>query len=289
MTMATSVPPAAQRLARRVSRSGGRLTSGLRMTPSFLVVGAQRCGTTSMYKTVTAHPGVLPAVLHKGVHYFDTSYDKGPSWYRGHFPLERTARRVAATTGGPVVTGESSPYYMFHPLAPERIARDLPGVRIVVLLRDPVERAYSAHAHESARGFETETFERAVELEPERLAGEEERLRADPGYRSHAHQHNAYLTRGRYVDQLERLERLFGRERMYVVDSGDLFTDAEPVLDGLFAFLGVPPWRPASFDRHNARPRSSLDAGLRERLRAGYAADDERLAAWLGRPPSWRR
>jgi hypothetical protein len=285
----TRVPLGAQRLARRVTRSGGRLTSGLRMTPSFLIVGAQRCGTTSMYKTVTAHPCVLPAVLHKGVHYFDTSYDKGASWYRGHFPLEATARRVARSTGAAVVTGESSPYYMFHPLAGERIARDLPGVRVVVLLRDPVERAHSAHAHESARGFETEPFERAVALEPERLAGEEERLRADPGYRSHAHQHQAYVTRGRYVHQLERLEGLFGRDRMYVIDSGDLFTDAEPVLAGLFAFLGVPPWRPSSFEQHNARPRSSLDEALRRRLRDGYAADDERLAAWLGRPPSWRR
>ena len=287
--MATQVPLGAQRLVRRVTRSGGRLTSGLRMTPSFLVVGAQRCGTTSMYKTVTAHPSVLPAVLHKGVHYFDTSYHRGPSWYRGHFPLELTARRVSQATGGPVVTGESSPYYMFHPLAGERIARDLPGVRIVVLLRDPVERAHSAHAHESARGFETEAFERALELEPERLAGEEERLRADPGYQSHAHQHHAYLTRGRYVDQLERLERLFGRERMYVIDSGDLFTDAEPILAGLFAFLGVPPWQPPSFEQHNARPRSSLDPALRRRLREAFAGDDERLAAWLGRPPSWRR
>ncbi len=106
--MATRLPLGTQRLVRTVSRSGGRMTAGLRMTPAFLIVGAQRCGTTSMYKTLTAHPGIMPAVLHKGVHYFDTSYDKGAAWYRGHFPLQISARRVAQSTGTSPITGESS-------------------------------------------------------------------------------------------------------------------------------------------------------------------------------------
>ena len=99
---------------------------------------------------------------------------------------------------------------MFHPLAGERIRRDLPGVKLLVLVRDPVERAYSAHAHELARGYETEPFERALELEDQRLAGEAERIVAQPGYLSHSHQHHAYLARGRYADQLERLDKLLG-------------------------------------------------------------------------------
>jgi hypothetical protein len=259
------------------------------MLPSFLIVGGQRCGTTSMYKTLSGHPQILPAVLHKGVHYFDTGYEHGISWYRGHFPLLRKARVVERQTGHPVITGESSPYYLFHPLAGARIARDLPGVKLVVLLRDPVERAYSAHAHESARGFEPEPFERALDLEEERLAGEEARLIADPHARSYHHQHNAYLARGRYAGQLERLESLVGRDRIHVVDSGDLFTEAGPVLDGLVSFLGLPAWRPEGFGKHNARPRSAMDPELKARLAQRFEADDERLAAWLGRPPSWRR
>ncbi len=287
--MSPSIPLPVQRVVRRASRLGGQVTASARMEPSFLLVGAQRCGTTSMYKTITAHPQVLPAVLHKGVHYFDTGYANGPSWYRGHFPLKVSAKRLSSRLGAKVQTGESSPYYMFHPLAGPRIAKDLPDVRLVVLLRDPVERAYSAFTHESARGFETETFERALELEDERLAGEEDKLRNDPTYRSHAHQHNAYVTRGRYMEQLERLEQTFGRDRLFVVDSGDLFADAGPTLDGLFAYLGLEPWRPESFEKHNARPRTSMSPELYDKLRAGYEPYDARLADWLGRPPSWRR
>ena len=104
------------------------------------------------------------------------------------------------------ITGESSPYYLFHPLAAERIARDLPDVRLVVLLRDPVERAYSAYTHERARGFETETFARALELEPERLAGAGGR----PARRTRTRSATTTSTTrtspaGSYVEQLERV------------------------------------------------------------------------------------
>ena len=280
---------AVQRTARAVARTAGRLTSGARMTPDFLIIGGQRCGTTSLYKTLREHPAVLPAVLHKGVHYFDTSYGEGMAWYRGHFPLEATARRVERRTGVRPQTFESSPYYMFHPLAAQRIAQDLPGIKVVVLLRDPVERAYSAHAHEVARGFETEDFETALALEETRLAGEVERLLADPGYTSHSHQHHAYLQRGRYVEHLQRLEGIFGRDRMHVVDSHRFFTEPEPVYDGVLEFLGLPDAGYPVFERHNARPRSPMADELRQRLEEHFASYDERLTEWLGRPVSWRQ
>jgi Sulfotransferase domain len=279
--------PRLQELARATARATGRFTASARMTPSFLIVGAQRCGTTSMYKTLSQHPLVLPAVLHKGAHYFDTGYGHGPSWYRGHFPLLASARR-AAVGGQLPITGESSPYYMFHPLAGQRIRADLPGVRLLVLLRDPVERAYSAHTHETARGFETEPFERALELEPVRLAGEEAKLIADPAYQSHSHQHHAYVTRGRYADQLRRLAGLFGRDRMHVVDSQRFFTDPEPVFAGVTDFLGIGPATGIAFERHNARPRSPMPDSLRARLEDQLADSDAELETWLGHPPTWR-
>jgi hypothetical protein len=258
------------------------------MLPGFLIVGGQRCGTTSMYRTLSQHPAVLKAVLHKGIHYFDTGYEHGPAWYQGHFPLLARAALARRATGDTPLTFESSPYYMFHPLAAERISRDLPGVKLLVLTRDPVERAYSAYAHEIARGFETEPFERALELEDERLAGEAERIKANPSYQSHSHQHHGYLTRGHYVDQLYRLESLFGRERLHVVDSGRFFTEPEPVYDAVIGFLGLRSQGYPLFERHNARPRSPMPETLRARLEEHFRPYDERLTAWLGHTPSWR-
>jgi hypothetical protein len=265
-------------------------TSRARMLPGFLIVGVQRCGTTSMFHALSQHPAVIGALLRrKEVHYFDIGYRRGMTWYQSHFPLRASARLAARSTGAAPVAFESGPYYMFHPLAPERIARDLPGVKLVVMLRDPASRTYSAYAHESALGYETESFERALELEPSRLQGEAERIIADPDYSSRSHQHHSYRSRGHYAEQLEQLERSFGRERIHVVDSGDFFAEPGPSYDGVLEFLGLPRHRPPVFGRHNARSRAPMDPAIKAELREYFRPHDERLAKWLGREPSWRR
>lgn len=275
--------------AGRAARLVGSLTADQRAMPTFLIVGAQRGGTTSMFKALLGHPSFIPPRMRKGVHYFDVAYGNGPSWYLGHFPrrtqLEARSRRI----GAPVITGEASPYYMWHPAVPARIAADIPGVKLVAMLRDPVERAYSGHAHEFARGFETEPFERALELEPSRLAGEREKLLADPAYNSKAMQHLAHAGRGQYVDQLLTLEAAVGRDRLMVIDSADYFADPSPVFAQLCAFLGIPDAPDVIHDRYNARPRSTMSPELEARLREHYAPYDNRLVDWLGWTPSWCR
>ncbi|HZN76355.1 MAG TPA: sulfotransferase [Micromonosporaceae bacterium] len=287
---ADHVPATVKRIVHVGSRSYGRLTAEARMLPSFLLCGGQRCGTTSLYRALAEHPAVLKAVLHKGVHYFDTAYHRGMRWYRGHFPLLRTARRIAGELGVEPQAFESSPYYMYHPHAVGRIARDLPGVRLVALVRDPVERAYSQHAHEVARGFESETsFARALALEPARLRGQHERLTADPRAHSFAHQHHAYRARGEYARYLQAMARTVGRQRILVVDSGEFFTSPRQVYDRVLHFLGLPMMEYPSFARHNARPRTTDMADhVRRELTAHFAPWDARLVEWLGTEPSWR-
>jgi hypothetical protein len=288
-----ALPPTVIRAARPALLAARWPTHRARMLPSFLIVGAARCGTTSMFDALSQHPAVFNgAVLPwtKEVHYFDLNYHRGLAWYRSHFPLRAYAGLAARPSSVAPQAFESTPYYMFHPLCAERIARDLPGVRLLVLVRDPVERAYSAYTNRVASGCETEPFERALELEDARLAGESERMVSDPAYISHSHRHYAYRTRGQYADQLARLEKVFGRERIYVVDSGDFFTDPRPVYDRVLEFLGLPHCGYPAFGRHNARPRSSsMPSTVRAALEEHYRPYDERLTPWLGREPSWRR
>ncbi len=283
-----------ERLGRRVAHWGlvtvGRPAARARMLPSFLIVGAERGGTTSMFHVLRQHPAVFSAVLpRKEVHYFDLAYGRGLGWYQCHFPLTARARLVTRGTGVDPVAFEASPYYMFHPLAAERIHRDLPGVALLVLLRDPVERAYSAHANQIHLGHETEPFERALELEDSRIAGEAERLVADPAYFSRQHWLFSYRTRGHYAEQLERLERTFGRDRIHVIDSTDFFANPEPAYDQVIEFLDLPHRGYPAFTPKNARPRSPMPQTVRATLEEHYRPHDERLAAWLGREPSWRR
>lgn len=273
--------------AHRLSFAAGRATWPIRMTPALLIAGGQRCGTTSMYRALAQHPAIAKPVLRKGVHFFDVAYDKDMKWYRAHFPMRASARR-AAPAGVEPIAFESSPYYLFHPLSSARIGESLPGVKILVLVRDSVERAYSAHAHELARGYELETFERALELEEERLQGEQERLVADPDYESHAHRHQAYLRRGQYAEQIQRMAAHVGRDHIHVVDSHRFFTEPEQSFADVLAFLCLPPAGSISFERHNARSRAPMTEGLRRRLQSHFAPHDEQLIPWLGATPSWR-
>jgi hypothetical protein len=283
-----SVRGAARRSVRRVTDAYGQSTRGRRVLPDFLIVGAQRCGTTTLFRTLDQHPAVLPPTLRKGVHYFDLSYQRDLSWYRGHFPTQAQVDEASAAAGVRAVVGESSPYYMWHPAGPERIAANLPDVRLLVALRDPVERAYSAHAHELARGYETVPFEEALELEQERIGGAEQVLVSSRGSRHFAHQHQSYVTRGQYIDQLERLEHHLGRSRIHVVDAADFWSDPEPHWAQVLEFLGLPE-HPVTFERHNARKRSPMPDSLRHRLEDHFADFDRRLATWWGHTPSWRR
>jgi len=263
----------------------GTLTSPLRLRPSFIIVGAQRAGTTTLYRILEEHPAVARPTVNKGIAYFDLENDRGPRWYRGHFPMRWRARR---RHGPNVVTFESSGYYLFHPLAPERIARELPDVKVVVMVREPVERAYSAHQHELARGYESEPFEVAVDLEPERTEGEVERIVADPAYESFHHRHHSYLARSRYSEQIERYVAQLGPERVHIVDADAFFEDPVAEFERLRSWLGLPAWQPEKVERWNARPRSPMSTELRERLDRYFEPYDAKLAEQMGRVPSWR-
>lgn len=287
MTARASMPHPVKTLGRAVSVRVGSATAGQRQLPSFILVGAQRAGTTSLFRALMSHPQIHSANFHKGVNYFDVNYDRDFSWYRGHFPMASALRTRSRGTASDPITFEASGYYMFHPCAAERMARHLPEVRILAMLRDPVERAYSAWKHERARGFETESFERALVLEDDRLAGQEDRMVADPGYQSFSHRHHAYVRRGQYAEQLDRLHEHFPADQIHVIESEAFFERPEATYGLALDFLQLPPVMPDRFDRWNGRPSSPMPDETRTRLREHFRSHDQSLAILLGREPAW--
>ena len=271
-------------LSRSLLLAWGMLTARWRMKPDFLVVGAQRAGTTTLYRLLSGHPGVVRPAAWKGIGYFDLGYARGLRWYVAHFPLRWRAKDGA---GRRQLTFESSGYYLFHPLAAERISRDLPDVRVVVAVRDPVQRAYSAYKHERARGYEDEDFEKALALEEERLAGEEARFAADPLHRSFEHRHHAYLGRSQYSEQIQRYVDALGADRVYVFDADRFFVEPDAEFAALQEWLGLPVRPTGEVEQLNARPGPRLDHELEARLRAHFAPYDAELARLMGRRPSW--
>jgi hypothetical protein len=281
---------AAKRTAWHTAASFLAPTSRKRVLPDYLIVGGHRCGTTSLHRYLLQHQCVDQTLLGvKGMHYFSSHHQRSWAWYRAHFPTKASRERAERELGVRRIVGESSPYYMFHPLAPQRIAERLPDVKILVLLRDPIERAYSAYQHMRYEGLEKlPTFDEAVEREPERLAGEVEKILRDPGYESYQHRHHAYVTRGVYADQVQSLHSLFPKDQILVLD---FLSDPPAGLERVLGFLGLPPHEVAVDlkKRHNAGTYSGMNPEVRDRLIEFYRPHNQRLYDLLGHDFGWSR
>lgn len=276
--------PTLRRVRRRLSRR--RRPDGPargRTLPDFLIIGAQKCGTSSLFRWLGESPHVALS-SRKEVHFFDLQFHEGVDWYRSYFPPQ--APRDEGRGQRPPV-GESSPYYLFHPLAAQRVRQVLPEVRLIVLVRNPVHRAVSHYYHEVGNGFETLALPAALDREEERLAGEAERIAAEPGYVSFNHRHFSYQARGLYMDQLEAWGSLFPRDRLLVVSSERLFERPREEMARIFEFLEAPGGPPERYEAFNQRDYPSIPPEVEERLTRRFADHNARLYRFVGDDFGW--
>jgi sulfotransferase family protein len=257
--------------------------------PDFLVIGAGKGGTTFLYHLLTQHPLVKPAAS-KEIHFFDNRFGQGVEWYRQNFPAPR--HKEGRTT----VTGEATPF-MFWPLVPGRVAEVVPRARLIALLRNPVDRAYSSYQQMVRREGTTLTFEEVVGkektllLEASQLDGHrrEEYFAAADEASSLGFTGNC-ISKGLYVDQLKRWAEHFDDEQMLVLKSEDFFARPQEVLRQVFAFLGLPEWEPdpSVFERkRNSRRYEKMDPQTRRSLEEYFAPHNRRLYEYLGRDLGW--
>lgn len=280
---------AASRAAKGVLRVYGEHSASDRPPPEFLIVGAKRGGTTSLWEYLAEHPGFLPlfpASRAKGTYYLTDYFDRGEAWWRSHFATNRSRRAAERRLGYAPVTGEASPYYLFHPLAPQRARAAAPDAVVIATLRNPIERTFS-HYKERFRHTETLSFEDALAAEEQRTAGEEERLTSEPGYVSFAHRHETYLAQSMYGPMLERWANAFPPEQLLVFTAEEMYANPQCVLDAITTRLGLPTRRLVDATPRNAAPSPSIDPALRRRLEDRLAPTVAAVDEFLGRPTGW--
>jgi hypothetical protein len=287
---ARELPPLTplQRVRRDLTSWPRRATARHRVLPNLLVLGAQRAGTTSLYEHLGLHPGVWMSRT-KEVHYFDNYADQPLDWYRSHFPTRRWVEARSRDLGYGIAVGEGSPYYLFHPAVPGRVRAALPRARLVVLLRDPVERALSHFRHERKWGFEPEeSFERAWALEAERLARVGD-LSAPGAFDEH-HNHHSYAARGDYAPQLAAWLEHYPASQLLVIRSEDLFSRPSEVMGRLFRFLDLPQVNLGGFpalNRTRRTPQTESERAVRARLVEHFRPRVSALEQLLGRSMGW--
>lgn len=252
-------------------------TAGLRDMPNVLIIGAQRGGTSSLYRALLSHPDVVRP-LRKEIEFFSEHHRRGERWYRAHYPVR-----------GKVIRLDATPQYLLHPHAARRAAQLLPAARMIVLLRDPVERAYSHWRHMRSLGFEDLPFETALEVEKGRIGPDLQRLLVEPDYRATTLMRYSYAIRGRYVEQLARWMRHYPREQFLVLPSEFVFADPTAALDRILRFLGIHSIRLPflNVSRVAASPEPPPSARAVANLRQYFEDANSGLRSLVDVPPPW--
>lgn len=280
-----STPLRAKALAKSALSVWARATYRARVLPDFVIIGAQRGGTTSLYNYLADHPSVGRA-LTKELRYFDVGYEQGPAWYRSRFPTSANLA-VRARRHGAGIAGEASPDYLFYPLAPRRLSEVVPEAKLIVLLRDPVERAWSHWWHQTRRGHEALAFDDAMAAEDSRLSPGLLDVDADAETLTYHDHHHSYAARGVYAPQLERWWRVVPRRQTLVLRSEDLFDRPASVFAQVQDFLGLPHWQPPTFESLNRMATGAMSPGSRASLVEHFRPHNRCLAELLGRDLGW--
>lgn len=246
-------------------------------SPDYMIIGAQKGGTTALFAYLNQHPKCVKQM--NEIHFYDRHYVNGMKWYRQQFPKKPTPQHIV---------GDKDPDYMLHPTIAERVHNDFPGVKLIVVLRNPVDRAYSQFWYNKRRNVEPlATFEEALAQEPTLTLGEMEKQLADPYYVSWPHRRSGYLARSRYAEQLRPWLALFPREQLLVVDAKKLRTHPQETMNQVFAYLGLSPHPVSTENGEKNSDYPPMDPETRRSLEDYFRPYNKELEELLGCEFGW--
>jgi len=262
------------------------ITGPFRILPDFIIIGAAKSGTTSLYDCMVQHPDIYPA-LWKETYFFDRYYPRGISWYRANFASKISKNFMTQIQRKSFRTGESTPTYIHHPLAAKRISKILPNIKLIVLLRNPVDRAYSHYQMEKQMGYENLSFVESIELENSRIKGENEKMIQDNNYYSYKRQIFSYLTSGIYVNQLSLWMEHIPNNQFLIIKSEDFENDQSKIFKEVENFLGLNHVT-IKFVKKNIGKYDAMNPETRKKLEEFFAPHNQRLYSFLERDFGWK-
>lgn len=256
-----------------------------RLEPSFLIIGAARSGTTSLYEYLIQHPLILPAAG-KEVYFFDKKFNNGINWYKSFFPFRWNKIGLKNRI---IVTGEATPRYLHYPHSPKRVHAFFPQMKLIVLLRNPVDRAYSHYQMELEHGHETLSFEKSIQEEDVRIEKELQKMNENENYYSVDFYRKSYRTRGIYVTQLQNWFKYFPKEQFLILKSEDFYSNPQKIYDQVLTFLNLPSFQLKNYKQYKIRKYSNMKPETRKKLETFFRSYNEQLYTLTRKNFKWEQ
>lgn len=262
------------------------LTSPLRLLPDFIIIGTPKGGTTSLYNYLIQHPNIYSA-YRKEVDFFIHYYNFGINWYKSFFPLSMYKFIIKILFKKKFITGEASPSYMFDPNAPRRVSALLPKIKLIILLRNPVERAYSHYNMQVRRGWEPLSFEASIQKEQERIGCEIEKALKNENYNTFLIQLFSYLSKGVYIKQIKNWVKYFSKQQFLILKSEDFYDNPKNTLKKVYDFLNLPNFELNEYVKYNYGIYDKINNKTKEKLIEYYSPYNKKLNQYLNMNFNW--
>ena len=264
------------------------LTKNKRLLPDFLIIGYPKSGTTSLYDYLVQFENIGSAQK-KEVLFYSLSYWRGLQWYRTFFPTNLTKKKIELKTNGKFITGEASPYYIFHPLSLERIHKTLPGIKLILLLRNPIDRAYSHYMHQRRLKKENvSTFEEVIEKDEERFEVMYKMFKEDKIREYNRKNYGIpYISIGKYVRDVKKLLELFPADQILILKSEEFEQSPLDIIKEVLKFLGITSKEKIDLKKKNIGKYNQMNIDTRKKLINFYRPYNQELQKILKMNLNW--
>jgi len=258
------------------------LTGPIRSLPDFIIIGTARSGSTSLYYNICQHPCVLSAAYDE-LGYFDGNFHLGLNWYRSLFPT-LFSKWILKQKKQFAITGEDTPFYIWNPLVAKRILKIVPKIKLIVLLRNPVDRAYSNYHLSIRAGSENLSFEDAIQIELKKL--DESNSKSEQNIEKYTIP-RSYISKGFYSDQLKIWLELFSSEQLIIISTEDLESNPQKTLDEIYNFLKIPKNHKLIPEKQKVASYPKMKDETREFLINLYNKKNTELFTMIGQKFDW--
>jgi len=259
------------------------ITNPIRTLPDFLIIGAPKCGTTSVYDYLIRHPNIFPA-KEKEVQFFNSDSNVG---YRSYFPTVFTKYYKKSIQKQSFITGESTPHYLYSDKAPERVKRLIPHAKLIIILRNPIDRSYSHYNfHVKNRNLKV-SFEKCIQREMDQKRNpDNDSTKFETVNEIIKSGSYPYLEDGIYVDKMEKWMEIFPQNQFLILEINEL-KNPQKFFTKIFEFLQVLNHEIKNIDKKNVGKYEKMDNKTRDMLIEYFKPHNDRLCKFLGQKFDW--